>query len=132
MRRLVPLALLTAAVTGAPLVGGVPALAAPTCVDASDTRSYGSGEITACYENGTGRLTGHIVDLLPGSGWGAPDGYCVGWYVRWTTTSGQSTQATPFICGQWTDPDETTFDVASPAGVYVTGVASFHLQIVSI
>jgi hypothetical protein len=55
----------------------------PTCISASGVRDWGQGEITACpLGDGRTQLTGWLEDLKPGSGWGAPDGYCVAWWLE--------------------------------------------------
>ncbi|WP_406492497.1 hypothetical protein OHB06_16350 [Streptomyces sp. NBC_01604] len=65
------------------------ASAAAACVTASGAETYGRGEISLCpLSDGSTHVTGYIEDLLPGGGWGTPDGYCAAWYIDMGATDG--------------------------------------------
>ncbi|MEU9286789.1 hypothetical protein AB0D57_19250 [Streptomyces sp. NPDC048275] len=86
------------------------AAAAPLCVTDSQTHTYGKGEIRVCIENGQARVTGWVEDLLPGGGWGTPDGGCVIWWIRWQTASGEELRGTPMACPHFGGPAYKEFD----------------------
>ncbi|GAA2520091.1 hypothetical protein ACFW2V_42270 [Streptomyces sp. NPDC058947] len=111
----------TACVTGAAALAGLvaapqagaatPEAAPASCTTATDTRSFGRGEITVCVgDDGTARVTGWVEDLLPGGGLGGPDGGCVGWWITWQTAGGQELDLSPFVCGHFHNPDRLDFD----------------------
>ncbi|MFJ2136187.1 hypothetical protein ACIQWV_36445 [Streptomyces sp. NPDC098085] len=75
--------------------------ARPSCLTNSQEEEWGRGEIKICVENGNARVTGYVEDLLPGSGWGEPDGQCVAWYIYWETPSGAWEDYSPGVCGHW-------------------------------
>ncbi|MFF3349421.1 hypothetical protein [Streptomyces sp. NPDC002779] len=130
-------ALRTACVAGAVAVAGLAAApqagaAAPaSCVTESDTRNFGRGEISLCVDNGTARVTGWVEDLLPGGGFGTPDGGCVGWYITWQTAAGDELEISPIVCGHFQSSDRYDFDYdpsASEGGPRnITGVVEAHL-----
>lgn len=136
MRRLLSAALLGTLTAGLTVTAASPSYAAPGCVETSDSRDWGRGEISACYyEDGQARVRGNVADLLPGNGWGAPDGYCVAWYVEYETTSGDAFQHSPLACGHLGDT-EVTFDYDPSAGengvMGITGVKRAELNLVSV
>ncbi|KUL21460.1 hypothetical protein [Streptomyces regalis] len=135
MRRLLSAALLGALTVGIPMTATSTASAAPGCIKTSDTRTWGRGEISACFEGGVARIQGNVVDLLPGGGLGGADGYCVAWYIEYETTSGVAYQHSPLACGHL-GRVERTFDYDPSAGEYgvkgITGVKRVVLNNVSI
>jgi hypothetical protein len=83
-----------------------------TCISASGDYDWGRGEITACpLGDGRTQLTGWVEDLKPGSGWGAPDGYCVAWWIETGRNSGQHES---LFCPHWMSGDETRRDFDYP------------------
>lgn len=135
MRRLLSAALLGALTVGLTVTTTSTSYAAPGCIEASETHSWGRGDIKACFEGGVARIQGNAVDLLPGGGWGTPDGYCVAWFIDYETTSGDTYRHSPVVCGHFSD-DEATFDYDPSAGQYgvkgITGVKSVQLTRVSV
>ncbi|MEV0438723.1 hypothetical protein AB0I84_42965 [Streptomyces spectabilis] len=122
----------TLALTGATAaVGALALLSAPTaqaapaaasaCVTAADTKSYGRGEISLCPQSdGTTRVTGWVEDLLPGGGWGKPDGRCAGWWIEMGAKGGK---IGPLVCPHLTSTHEATykFDYTFKPEAPVTG-----------
>ncbi|MBB5121851.1 hypothetical protein [Streptomyces eurocidicus] len=93
----------------------------PACVTAAATKSFGRGEIALCPQNdGTTRVTGWVEDLLPGKGWGTPDGRCAGW---WIETGAKGGTVGPLVCPHFTASHETTyrFDYTFTPQAPVTG-----------
>lgn len=125
-------AVAVASLAAAPQAGAATAeTTAASCTTKSDTQTFGRGEITLCVENGTARVTGWVEDLLPGSGWGAPDGGCVGWYITWQTATGEELEISPIVCGHFQGSDRRDFDY-DPSAVSggpqnITGVAKVSL-----
>ncbi|MDQ0937546.1 hypothetical protein [Streptomyces turgidiscabies] len=68
------------------------------CVTSSDVQNFGRGEITVCVEDGRARVAGNIEDLLPGGPFTGGDSYCVGWFIRWETASGDTSSSSPVAC----------------------------------
>lgn len=135
MRRLLSAALLSALTVGLTVTATSTSSAAPGCIETSDARAWGRGEISACFEDGQARIRGDVVDLLPGGGLGSADGYCVAWYIEYETTSGDDYQHSPLACGHL-GRAERTFDYDPSAGEYgvkgITGVKRVVLNLVSI
>ncbi|MEU8850473.1 hypothetical protein AB0C70_30550 [Streptomyces sp. NPDC048564] len=135
MQRLLSAALLSALTVGLSVTATSTSYAAPGCIETSDTRSWGRGEISACFEDGAARVKGSVVDLLPGGGWGSPDGYCVAWYIEYETTSGDTYRHSPLACGHLRQAEQT-FDYDPSAGTHgvkgITGVKHVELNLVSI
>jgi hypothetical protein len=107
---------------------------APLCVTDSQTYKYGKGEIRICIENGQAQVTGWIEDLLPGGGWGSPDGGCVIWWITWKTSSGEEMRGTPLACPHFGGPAYKEFDyhttdesIDRPV-VGITGVENLQLS----
>ncbi|MFE0178423.1 hypothetical protein ACFWZ2_39555 [Streptomyces sp. NPDC059002] len=134
MKRLLNAALLTALVGSTTAVMAPSAIAAtgraaaePGCVTESGSITGARGEITICVQNGTARVTGNLVDTLPGSGFGEPDGYCASWWIDWATTTGSQASHEILVCGQW-GADEKTFDYDPAAGEGgVKGITGLNL-----
>ncbi|WP_189320093.1 hypothetical protein [Streptomyces flaveus] len=135
MRRLLSVALLSALTVGLTVTATSTSYAAPGCIETSDTRSWGRGEVSACFEDGEARVQGNVVDLLPGGGLGSPDGYCVAWYIEYETTSGDAYQHSPLACGHL-GRAERNFDYDPSAGEHgvkgITGVKRAVLNLVSL
>ncbi|WP_326658296.1 hypothetical protein [Streptomyces sp. NBC_00385] len=100
--------------------------AAPECVTDSQTHTYGRGEIKICVENGQARVTGWLEDLLPGGGWGAPDGGCVTWWVTFRTTSGTELDNSVMACPHFGGAAYKEFDYDSDVQ-NITGVEKMNL-----
>ncbi len=82
------------------------------CISASAERDWGRGEIAACpLGDGRTQLTGWVEDLQPGSGWGAPDGVCVAWWIE-TGRNGGRHEA--IFCPHFVPGDETRRDFDYP------------------
>ncbi|MFI1971917.1 hypothetical protein BLA24_02085 [Streptomyces cinnamoneus] len=97
--------------------------AASACVTAADQRSFGRGEISLCPQSdGTTRVTGYVEDLLPGSGWGAPDGRCAGWYLHMGPDDGM---IGPIVCPHFSSDHQAkkTFDYAFKPASPVTSAS---------
>ncbi|MET7732938.1 hypothetical protein ABZT02_16420 [Streptomyces sp. NPDC005402] len=135
LRRMLSAALLSALTAALTVTASPTSYAAPGCVDTSDSRSWGRGEVSACFEDGRARVRGNVVDLLPGGGLGGADGYCVAWYIEYETTSGDAYQHSPAACGHL-GRTEQTFDYDPSAGQYgvkgITGVKRAVLNLVSL
>ncbi|MGW2332210.1 hypothetical protein ACWC5C_41545 [Streptomyces sp. NPDC001700] len=92
----------------APMAQAAPSAAAataePGCITGSEEQAWGRGEIKLCVQsNGKTRVTGYVEDLKPGGGWGAPDGYCVSWYLGWTLPNGNpGGEFGPIVCPHFT------------------------------
>ncbi|MGW0935090.1 hypothetical protein [Streptomyces sp. NPDC002666] len=100
--------------------------AAPECVTDSQTHTYGKGEIKVCMENGQARVTGWLEDLLPGGGWGAPDGGCVIWWVTFRTTSGTELEGSVMACPHFGGAAYKEFDYDSDVQ-NITGIEKLTL-----
>ncbi|MDT0266568.1 hypothetical protein RM844_09705 [Streptomyces sp. DSM 44915] len=124
---------LTLGLTATTAAAAVPApSAAPGCVETSDAREWGSGELSACHQDGATRVRGRLVDLLPGGGFGAPDGYCVAWYVTYRTASGERSAHSPLACGHFGNA-EVILDHDPAAEVPgITGVLAAELTLVAL
>lgn len=129
-------ALAVAHLAAAPQAGAAAPPTAASCVTGSDSQSFGRGEISVCVGDGEARVTGWVEDLLPGSGWGAPDGYCASWFITWRTASGQESWVGPTVCGHFGTSDRYDFDfdeVTRPGGPQdITGVVDVGLGATSI
>ncbi|CAL9631583.1 hypothetical protein SUDANB176_06097 [Streptomyces sp. enrichment culture] len=94
--------------------------AASECITASEAKTYGRGEISLCPQSdGSTRVTGYVEDLLPG-GLGAPDGYCVGWYIKMGPADGTHG---PMACPHFGGPHKPKkeFDYVTTFRLPVTG-----------
>ncbi|MCW8102745.1 hypothetical protein [Streptomyces tauricus] len=109
----------------APNSGAAPSVAA-ACVTAGGAETYGRGEISLCpLSDGSTHVTGYVEDLLPGGGWGAPDGYCVAWYLDMGAMDGT---VGPMVCphfGGGTQVREE-FDFVATYPLPVTGAHLFR------
>ncbi|MEU7132144.1 hypothetical protein [Streptomyces sp. NPDC046261] len=124
MRRLVRTLALTGAAGALTLLTAPASQAAPSaasaCVTATETQSYGRGEISLCPQSdGTTRVTGWVEDLLPGS-WTAPDGACAGWWVQMGEKNGT---IGPMVCPHFSSTHKTVnnFDYTVKFDAPVTG-----------
>ncbi|WP_411134445.1 hypothetical protein [Streptomyces sp. C10] len=111
----------------APVSQAAPAApsAAPKCITAKDTKKFGRGEISLCPQsNGTVRAVGYIEDLLPGSGWANPDGYCASWFFDMGPGKGETG---PMVCPHFDKDNKTkrTFDFTFKPKARVTGAHIF-------
>lgn len=134
MRHLVRTAALTG-VAGALMLLAAPASQAATstsasaaaCITVTEEEAFGRGQITLCPQSdGTTRATGYVEDLKPGSGWGAPDGYCAAWYIELT----DDFEFGPMVCPHFSSTNKTkkvfdyTFTPASPVTGATLGIVS--------
>ncbi len=124
MRRLVRALALTGAAGALTLLSAPASQAAPSasaCITASETQSWGRGEISLCPQSdGTTRVTGYVEDLKPGSGWGTPDGACVGWWIEMGAKNGDFG---PLVCPHFDRERKVTktFDYTFKPTAPVTG-----------
>ncbi|MEU5048279.1 hypothetical protein [Streptomyces sp. NPDC021096] len=127
MRRLARALAMTGAVGALTLLSAPASQAAPSasastaaCVTAKQEASFARGEISLCPQSdGTTRVTGYIEDLLPGNGWGTPDGACAGWWIE----MGAKGMIGPMVCPHF-DPQHRatkTFDYTFKPEAPVTG-----------
>ncbi|MEU9953645.1 hypothetical protein [Streptomyces sp. NPDC047939] len=114
------------AASATPTASGTTGQAAPECVTDSQTHTYGKGEIKVCVENGQARVTGWLEDLLPGGGWGAPDGGCVVWWVTFQTTSGTELEGSVMACPHFGGAAYKEFDYDSDVQ-NITGIEKLTL-----
>ncbi|WP_328561431.1 hypothetical protein [Streptomyces coelicoflavus] len=118
----------TAAVLAVPTASAAsgPREAAPECVTDSQTHTHGRGEIKICVENGQARVTGWLEDLLPGGGWGSPDGGCVIWWITYRTASGTELEGSTMACPHFGGAAYKEFDYDSDVQ-NITGVEKLTL-----